>query len=81
MAYLSIECFNLVIEVLVVSRVSAVKSSVLGSVVFQSRNRGTCRFKIGSIRVRNVITIQGFNLVIEVLVVSSRRRVPIRLKS
>ena len=60
--------FNLVIEVLVVSRIISFSSTSV-STLFQSRNRGTCRFK----KLLNLLMVQAlfrFNLVIEVLVVS-----------
>ena len=63
-------CFNLVIEVLVVSSWRAWGGPSRRS-KFQSRNRGTCRFKSSSLKVR-VKTSKRFNFVIEVLVVSRR---------
>ena len=65
--------FNLVIEVLVVSSYGWLSIADFDTTdLFQSRNRGSCRFKV----VCRVETRHGetcFNLVIEVLVVSSRR--------
>ena len=62
--------FNLVIEVLVVSRVPMNPCFGMVTSKFQSRNRGSCRFKTS---VANWATPPRtcFNLVIEVLVVSS----------
>ena len=64
-------CFNLVIEVLVVSSLGAVDGggAGLGKLWFQSRNRGSCRFKHSFLPLK-VVMMRRFNLVIEVLVVS-----------
>ena len=70
--------FNLVIEVLVVSSRSGsfVMFTLVPLISFQSRNRGTCRFK-SDVRSQlgGYISQCRFNLVIEVLVVSSGKYV------
>ena len=63
-------CFNLVIEVLLVSSTS---DRAVGCLMaqFQSRNRGSFGFKAGRYPPSEVQAASGFNLVIEVLLVSS----------
>ena len=63
--------FNLVIEVLVVSRVMN-RKGYRYRLAFQSRNRGSCRFKCRLAPRVRVGYLDCFNLVIEVLVVSSK---------
>ena len=70
--------FNLVIEVLVVSR-RVEHGQHTHCLSFQSRNRGTCRFKSTHIHLSGGRLKIGFNLVIEVLVVSSKNLVVMRV--
>ena len=96
------QCFNLVIEVLLISRPPADDNPMPLAIVFQSRNRGSFDFKFkrqtfawrwnamfqsrnrGSFDFKistkqlypNSITV-GFNLVIEVLLISSFSTLPI----
>ena len=66
-------CFNLVIEVLFISRLKICRSAT-GICSFQSRNRGSFHFKC-SVTVRYSVPLGDscFNLVIEVLFISSKK--------
>ena len=61
--------FNLVIEVLLISRPSGSTMRSVGSILFQSRNRGSFDFK-GRVAAPRPRVILSFNLVIEVLLIS-----------
>ena len=65
----SISCFNLVIEVLLISS-SRLSGGVCLSDEFQSRNRGSFDFKVARRELKHEIGFR-FNLVIEVLLISS----------
>ena len=95
MMELSVGCFNLVIEGLLVSSAEDAKKYVHDKLKFQSRNRGTFGFKVGQIagileaavfqsrnrdafgfkltlRMPTSNSKKSFNLVIEMLLVSSQ---------
>ena len=62
--------FNLVIEVLLISRSLLFPVHKPASHVFQSRNRGSFDFKAMSSDDPNALELGCFNLVIEVLLIS-----------
>ena len=63
-------CFNLVIEVLLVSSIGGDPASGVGGDAFQSRNRGSFGFKGKCTKTTPLLVNYRFNLVIEVLLVS-----------
>ena len=64
--------FNLVIEVLLISRLPrALAPFVIGYISFQSRNRGSFDFKVEVWAICPACGLLSFNLVIEVLLISS----------
>ena len=66
--------FNLVIEVLLISSELTSISSIWGYSLFQSRNRGSFDFKSKMISSQTGMADNSFNLVIEVLLISSSDR-------
>ena len=62
-------CFNLAIEILVISGLTQLRHSSIRS-LFQSRNRDSCHFRTMSNHRFIIITGLRFNLAIEILVIS-----------
>ena len=68
-------CFNLVIEVLLISSHSVPNQLYAEAMSFQSRNRGSFDFKTASAR-WSPVENASFNLVIEVLLISRSDTIP-----
>ena len=64
-------CFNLAIEILLISRITVSSVKYVGF-KFQSRNRDSFDFKIGPPLQVGIVDHQSFNLAIEILLISSR---------
>ena len=62
-------CFNLAIEILVISGRMRPFKYPTGRVMFQSRNRDSCHFR-SILRCHRGVPAASFNLAIEILVIS-----------